>query len=194
MDIIRLSLFLGLIIHKLVWEILKVRNQHSDQSTHNKAATPPSLLKRLVKLGKSGVLIFLVIQTLFLNLLPILPQPATIRIIGLVIFLIGLTVAIMGRLQLGDNWANLEDYQVMAEQSLVTKGIYRLIRHPIYGGDILLLVGLELALNSWLVLGAIALLIVIFKQTTEEEKILLKAFPNYALYQKQTKRFIPFII
>ena len=66
---------------------------------------------------------------------------------GLILYTAGLAIAIIGRIELGKNWANIEDYQVLHEQKLVDKGMYRLIRHPIYSGDILLIFGLELALN-----------------------------------------------
>ena len=107
---------------------------------------------------KALVLAFVAFQTLFLDLLPIYERPHHFRIIGTGIYFVGLATAVIGRLQLGKNWLDLEDYQLLAGQSLVTHGIYRYIRHPIYTGDILLLVGLELALNSWLVLASCSVL------------------------------------
>ncbi len=97
-------------------------------------------------------------------------------------------------MQLGKNWANLEDYQVLSGQHLVQNGIYRYIRHPIYTGDVLLILGLELALNSWLVLLVIPLIIIVVRQTLEEERVLQKSFPEYAQYRKNSKMFIPFIV
>lgn len=188
MDLLRVFLFAGLVLHKVVWEILKTGNR-----TTIKPASP-ELLKRIVKYGKIGVLLFLIAQTLFLDLLPITNAPATLRGIGAAIFALGLAIAITGRAQLGKNWANLEDRQVISGQQLVQAGIYRYIRHPIYSGDMILLIGLELALNSWLVLGVIVLIVVVFRQATKEEAILARAFANYAEYQKHTKRFIPFIV
>jgi protein-S-isoprenylcysteine O-methyltransferase Ste14 len=190
MVIIRLILFLGLIFHKVVWEMLKKR----DGAPKTEKPAPKSPLKSAVKLGKASFLGFLLLQTLFLNLFPISNQPTILRIIGLTIYFIGLATAITGRLQLGKNWANLEDYQFLPKQSLVSKGIYRYIRHPIYTGDILLIVGLELTLNSWLVFMAILPLLVVFKQAVAEEALLAQVLPGYSTYCRQTKRFIPFII
>ena len=87
----------------------------------------------------------------------------------------------------------LEDYRVLPEQSIVNRGIYGYIRHPIYTGDILLLFGLELALNSWLVLGVPVLIIIIVRQALAEEEILSKSFSDYDAYRARTNRFIPFI-
>ena len=82
----------------------------------------------------------------------------------------------------------------MAKQSVTTNGIYRYIRHPIYTGDILLLIGLQLALNSWLVLGVLVIIPIVVKQVLLEEAILSKAFPHYRDYLLNTRRFIPFVL
>ena len=80
-------------------------------------------------------------QVLFLDLFPISEQPGSLKLVGLAIFLLGLFIAVIGRWRLGRNWVDLEDYQVSSGQSFVKSGIYRYIRHPIYSGDILLLLG-----------------------------------------------------
>lgn len=189
-EIYRLYLFLGMVIHKAVWEILKRRN-----GTHpTKKSEPQPAIKTVVKYIKIAFLFFLIVQTLFLPvILPIAASPFILRWIGIFTYTAGLVIAIIGRVQLGTNWANIEDYQVLSEQRLVKKGIYGLIRHPIYTGDLLLIFGLEMALNSWLVLLVIPLAFLIFKQAKSEEKILSSAFDGYAAYQQTTKMFVPFI-
>lgn len=191
MIVLRIVLFTGLVIHKLVWEILKVSNKNTSKKV---LTLPINGLKYLVKLGKTVVLLLLVVQTLFLNILPLSSDPARLRLIGTIIYFVGLLVAIVGRVQLGRNWANLEDYQVLPDQSLIQTGIYKYIRHPIYIGDVLLLLGLELALNSWLVLGVVVLFLYVIFQARKEENILANAFPDYADYRKKTKMFIPYIM
>ena len=78
--------------------------------------------------------------------------------------------------------------------AVVSSGIYRYIRHPIYTGDILLLLGLELCLNSWLVLGLALLVPAVAVQAIKEEQKLVDALPDYASYIRRTKRFIPFLV
>lgn len=189
MDILRIIFCLGLVSHKAVWELMKKEGVPGNRRTPS-----PSLLKRFFKYLKVVALAFLVVQTLFLDLFPLSNEPAAFRTVGLVIYLLGLGIAIAGRLQLGKNWANLEDYQVLRGQALVTSGIYRYIRHPIYTGDILLLIGLELALNSWLVIGIAIPLFVIIRQALAEEALLAQRLAGYEEYRKQTKRFVPFLI
>ena len=179
-----------MIFHKAVWEYLK-KGSPADTS---RSKSFQLNLKSLVKIFKSLVLLFLVVQTLFLSVFPILQNPLVLRVVGTLVYSLGLAVAVIGRFQLGRNWANLEDYQVIPDQQLVRDGIYRFIRHPIYTGDILLVLGLELALNSWLVLIVVPLVILVVRQTLAEEAILSRAFSGYEDYRQQTKMFIPFIV
>lgn len=187
---LRLALFLGLVFHKLLWEALKRRR--GAPRALRPASTGAAV--RPVKLLKGAVLVFLAVQTLFLDLFPIAGHPTPLRILGGVIYLAGLGTAVIGRLQLGKNWADLEDYRVLPDQSLVTRGIYAYIRHPIYAGDVLLLVGLQLALNSWLVLAVAGPLVVAIRQALAEEALLAETFPGYRAYCARTKRFVPFVV
>lgn len=190
MEGIRILLFVGLVVHKLVWEVLKRRSG----TAHSEKKSTPNVMVSVIKVIKMGVLGFLLIQTLFLDILPIAKDPFIIETVGVCFYVMGLATAILGRLHLGDNWIDLEEYQVVPEQDLVTRGIYRYIRHPIYAGDIFLIFGLQLALNSWLVLMVIPLFAMVFRQTSAEEVVLSRAFPNYKDYCQRTKRFVPFLI
>ena len=190
MEGIRVFLLVGLVVHKLVWEVLKRRSD----TAHSARKSTPNVMVSVVKVIKMGILVFLLIQTIFLELFPISSDPTLITMVGLGFYIVGLTTAILGRLHLGDNWVDLEEYQVVPEQDLVTRGIYRYIRHPIYAGDIFLIFGLQLALNSWLVLMVIPLFAIVFRQTSAEEVVLSRAFPNYKDYCQRTKRFVPFLI
>ena len=189
---LRIVLLLGMLIHKLVWELMKRREGAAPQK---RKQSYEFNIKSGIKLGKGLFLVFLIIQTIFIpDLLPITENLTGIRIIGLSIYLIGLLIAIIGRVQLGNNWVDLEDFTVLPEQKLVNNGIYKYIRHPIYIGDAMLVIGLELALNSWLVILGIGLLPVIYKQALDEEAILTKAFPEYRDYKQQTKMFVPYLV
>jgi protein-S-isoprenylcysteine O-methyltransferase Ste14 len=77
---------------------------------------------------------------------------------------------------------------------LVETGIYASVRHPIYGGLILLGVGWALFAASTLAL-ALALLLVPFfwLKSSVEERWLLERFPTYGDYRRRTRRFIAWI-
>ncbi len=190
MDGLRIVLFLGLVFHKGLWEILKRR----DGESRVRGDASKGRGRWVIKTTKAIILVFLILQTLFLNVFPISHDGTTLRIIGTAIFFLGLGTAVIGRIELGKNWADLEDYRVMSEQSLVTSGIYGYIRHPIYTGDILLLIGLEMALNSWLVLAVAIPLLFVVRQVLAEEALLSQRLPGYDAYCRQTKMFIPFVL
>jgi protein-S-isoprenylcysteine O-methyltransferase Ste14 len=188
--ILKIYLLAGLIFHKALWEILKRRQGGAE--TASETTTSPG--NRLVKLVKLMILAAIIAQTVLPDFLPISDEPLMLRLTGLCIFTLGLLTAISARVQLGNNWSDIEDGKIANEHAVVSQGIYGYIRHPIYTGDILLLLGLELCLNSWLVLGLVLLVPVVVVQTIKEEQKLVGALPEYADYIRRTKRFIPFVV
>jgi protein-S-isoprenylcysteine O-methyltransferase Ste14 len=188
--VIRVILLAGLVLHKVLWEVWKCRDAPAQP-----AAQPPlSTARRAVKTGKAAMLGFLVVQTACLNVLPMPGNPRLRRGAGLLLFLAGLGLAVAGRGQLGKSWSNIEDGQVLPGQVLVSEGVYRYVRHPIYAGDALLLFGLQLALNSWLALAMFGPLLIFARRAVAEEKILSQGIPGYADYMKRSRRFLPFVL
>jgi protein-S-isoprenylcysteine O-methyltransferase Ste14 len=78
-----------------------------------------------------------------------------LQAVGLVVFLSGLGLAIWARRYLGRNWGMPMTEKLDPE--LVTTGPYRRVRHPIYSGIILAMIGTAVAL-SWYWLLPVALL------------------------------------
>lgn len=194
---LRIYLLAGLVLHKTIWEALKRRRGSFKGSVETEQALLPSsgsIAVKLVKAVKVAILIGIAAQTLLPDVLPIMSAPFALRIVGCLIYTIGLLIAIFGRLALGENWSDIEAAQVLGGHKVVANGLYRLIRHPIYVGDLLLLLGLELSLNSWLVLGVVLLVPVVLLQAMREEEELANSLPGYAAYRAQTKRFIPFVV
>jgi protein-S-isoprenylcysteine O-methyltransferase Ste14 len=188
--VLRIFLFAGIALHKLIWEIWK-RKYPSRELIQQRARSP---LQRLLKLIKIALLIFFLVQTLFLDVLPIKNPPFSVRNLGVAFFILGLCMSIGARVNLGPNWQNVEDQQLTQKHMLVTNGIYRFVRHPIYAGDLLLVIGLQLALQSWLFLLGLMIALLIVRQAIAEEKLLLSKFPEYHEYCVRTKRFLPFLI
>ncbi len=190
MNLLRVYLLAGLIVHKIVWEILKWRRARSSSA----GRVAGSVRQMVVKAVKVGILLGIAVQTMLPDVLPIAQDPSTIRVIGAAIYTAGLLMAITSRLQLSDNWSDIEAAKVLRNQTVVSRGLYRYIRHPIYVGDLLLLVGLELSLNSWLLLAVGLMMPVVLLQAVREEKMLAEALPGYDSYRLRTKRFIPFVV
>jgi len=189
LDLLRLYLLVGLLLHKAVWEVMKRnRGVRADAKP-----APRSLQVTLVKAAKVGILLGILVQTMLPDILPLSSDPQGLRIAGAILYTAGLAIAIAGRVQLGDNWLDIETAGVKQRQTVVSRGIYRFIRHPIYAGDLLLLAGLELALNSWLILFVALLTPVVLRQAIREEQMLVSTLPGYNSYCRRTKRFIPYV-
>src|SRR5688572_13614755 len=132
--LVRVLLFAGLVIHKLIWEIWKRKYPSAV-----KPSGPSSAAKKIVKLGKIGFLLFLMVQALFLDILVIRNAPVLLSYMGIALFVLGFCISMLGRIGLKQNWSDLEDENVLPQQ-VVTQGIYGFIRHPIYVGDVLLVI------------------------------------------------------
>ena len=115
-------------------------------------------------------------------------------ILGILILSLGAIIGTLGRYQLrrfGHGVLSIQD-----EHQLITTGIYSFIRHPIYSGGILGIIGFYLAFQSFLLLIVLTLLyfIVLRHRLLFEEKMMIDEFgESYEEYMKQTKRLIPFI-
>ncbi|MBI4516677.1 MAG: isoprenylcysteine carboxylmethyltransferase family protein [Deltaproteobacteria bacterium] len=190
MLLLRLYLLAGMVVHKAVWEVLK-RRSHGPAA---RAAPPVSPWLLLVKSVKVAILLGLLAQTLLPEILPIATDATGLRVLGVLLYSVGLVTAIVARVQLGDNWSDIEAPQTLRQQRVIARGVYRYARHPIYAGDLLLLLGLELSLNSWLVLAVGLLIPVVVRQALREERMLAAALPGYQDYCAATKRFVPFLV
>ncbi|HVA96131.1 MAG TPA: isoprenylcysteine carboxylmethyltransferase family protein [Candidatus Acidoferrales bacterium] len=138
--------------------------------------------------------VVLLLQLLGLQILPLSGDPFLVQVIGFAIVVAGVSISFSARNTLGTNWTHAYEYQVKKGHSLVTSGIYAYIRHPIYTGLYLALIGGELVAQSYVALLFLLLFIGGHWQARQEETLLLKYFgSSYKSYMKRTKMFIPFL-
>jgi protein-S-isoprenylcysteine O-methyltransferase Ste14 len=85
--------------------------------------------------------------------------------------------------------------EIADSQKVISTGPYALVRHPMYAGAFVMLLGVSPALGSWWGLVAvIQLMLAIVVRLFDEEKFLVKNLPGYAEYQKKVKfKLVPFI-
>jgi protein-S-isoprenylcysteine O-methyltransferase Ste14 len=102
----------------------------------------------------------------------------------------GVIVAARGILDLGRNRTPLP--QPTARNELIERGVYRLVRHPIYSGLVLAAIGWGvLTMSGWAVVLALVLLVWLDLKSRREEAWLMERHPAYAAYRARTRRFVP---
>jgi protein-S-isoprenylcysteine O-methyltransferase Ste14 len=113
--------------------------------------------------------------------------------IGLALWIAGLGLAVWARLYIGRNWGMPMSQR--EDPDLVTTGPYRSIRHPIYSGIILAMIGTALATTLYgLIVVAILLGFFTFS-AVQEERFLAGEFPaTFPAYKARTKMLIPFVL
>jgi protein-S-isoprenylcysteine O-methyltransferase Ste14 len=112
---------------------------------------------------------------------------------GLAIFALGLGLAVWARIYIGRNWG-----MPMSEKDdpeLVTTGPYRTIRHPIYTGIILGMVGTAIAASVYWLIAVVLLGGYFLYSAVMEERFMARQFPDtYPPYRARTKMLIPFVV
>jgi protein-S-isoprenylcysteine O-methyltransferase Ste14 len=113
--------------------------------------------------------------------------------IGLALFFLGLALAIWARVYLGRNWGMPMSQK--ADPELVTTGPYHSIRHPIYSGIILAMIGTAIAVSLYWLAAVIFLGAYFLYSAIVEERSMARLFPDsYPEYKRSTKMLIPFIV
>jgi protein-S-isoprenylcysteine O-methyltransferase Ste14 len=111
---------------------------------------------------------------------------------GVMCFVIGLWLFYRSHADLGTNWSIT--LEIREEHRLITRGVYRWVRHPMSSALILYSVGQALVIPNWVAgpsnLVAFALLFAL--RVGPEERMMAQQFRDeYAAYTERTKRLIP---
>ncbi len=113
--------------------------------------------------------------------------------IGVIVCVAGVALAVWARANIGRNWGM--PMSLREGHELVTSGPYAYIRHPIYSGLLLAMLGSALAANPvWLVLFVVSLVYFVYGARVEERHM-TQQFPDaYPAYRRRTKMLIPFVL
>jgi protein-S-isoprenylcysteine O-methyltransferase Ste14 len=120
------------------------------------------------------------------------PFPHACPVAGGVLMFVGGGLLVAGLLRLGPGLTPLPYPKDGAE--LIQTGPYALVRHPMYGGGVVLGLGWALSVQSWLTLAYVAVLFVFLDVKSRcEERWLAERFPAYTAYQRRVRKLIPFL-
>jgi len=114
-----------------------------------------------------------------------------IIMLGTLAIVSGCIMNIMGRFNLGSNWAN--HIKIYDEHTLVQKGMYKVVRHPLYASIMLMFYGACLVYRNLLCFFAVTFIFIPFMyyRAKQEETLLIQIFPEYKDYKKRTGMFFP---
>jgi protein-S-isoprenylcysteine O-methyltransferase Ste14 len=171
------------------------------------AKNDPKLLERRVSAGamaekeRSQKIIQFVAQIAFILvfLVPAIDHrfswflvPAYVSIIGDLLVVIGLLIVFF---VFKENTFTSAIIEVNTKQKVISTGPYAMVRHPMYIGAIIMLLGVPLALGSlWGELAVILISLVIIWRLIDEEKYLEKNLLGYKEYKNKVKyRLVPYI-
>ncbi|WP_118975753.1 methyltransferase family protein [Taibaiella koreensis] len=116
--------------------------------------------------------------------------PKYLYIIGDAVVLVGFYIVFK---TFAVNTFTAANIQVAKAQTVITTGPYAIVRHPMYSGALLLLLGTPVALNSWwALLSVLPMFVVIIARLMDEERFLKKNLSGYTDYCLKVKwRLLP---
>jgi protein-S-isoprenylcysteine O-methyltransferase Ste14 len=123
-----------------------------------------------------------------------MPAWDTFFAIGMTLIVIGLVIRILSILTLKRYFtysvAKVEDH------SLIETGLYKIIRHPGYLGQLAIFLGISISLSNWVSILAMMIPVTIgyfYRMKVEERFMLEQLGEPYLNYQERTKKIIPMI-
>jgi len=146
--------------------------------------------------GVVWVAIWIFVMNIFLpDLLAerVIPDSIGFTLAGILVTLAGIAFAVWARIHLGKNWSGMP--AIREQHTLTRTGPYRYVRHPIYSGITLGLLGTAIGLGYVVVFSCVILIFFLFViKSRTEEKFLEEEFgEEYARYRREVKALIPYV-
>ena len=171
-----------------------IRKIYTAPCRHIKAVKKQKSTLDIVLVSLSGVGLALPLVYLFTPWLDFANYnlPTWMSWIGTVVFAGAIVLLWRSHVDLGRNWS--VTLQILPEHTLVTHGVYRYIRHPMYAAHLLWAIGQGLLLSNWLA-GWILLVtfvpLYLFRAPKEEQLLLDQFGDDYRHYMARTGGIIP---
>lgn len=156
-----------------------------------------TLFSRMSHYGPLAVAVYLFVAPD--SLVPILNArfaPLSLEVVqlGAALTVIGVAFAVWARLRLAGNWSS--DVTLKRDHELIVDGPYAFVRHPIYTGVLLALVGTGLAIGEWRAVVAVVIAgVAWWRKLTIEEVVMRRQFGDaYVRHAARTRALIPFVL
>ena len=118
---------------------------------------------------------------------------ALMAAIGIVLVALGLALAICARIRLGRNWGMPMTQR--EDPELITGGPYAYVRHPIYSGIIVAMVGSTIGNSIVWALPLVLFGAYFIYSARREEEVMCRQFPqSYPAYMRRTHMLVPYVL
>jgi protein-S-isoprenylcysteine O-methyltransferase Ste14 len=171
------------------------------------AIRDPKLLERRMRVGPRAekepaqkiIMVFATLGFIVMLVFPALDHrfgwsavPGSVSMLGDTLIALGFLFTFF---VLRENTYSASTIQIAEGQTVISTGPYALVRHPMYAGALVMLIGIPLALGSWWGLFALPLILpVLIWRLIDEERFLRENLSGYADYQTKVKyRLVPFV-
>lgn len=121
-------------------------------------------------------------------------QPAWAVVVGAATMAAGLWLFYRSHKDLGRNWSI--SLEIRAEHALVTGGVYRRLRHPMYTSFLAIALAQAFLVPNWVggLAGLVGFAALYLPRVGKEERMMVETFgEDYARYMQRTKRLVPFL-
>ncbi len=181
---------LALIILALAWSMLGIYWATSGKSASSSGEFPFYRLLRLTVLAITFSLLFWPATAIGLLGARFIPSIPIVAVCGFAAALLGMGIAVWARISLGRFWS--DKVVLQSNHQLIRSGPYARMRHPIYSGVLLGVLGTAVVQGEWRGLLAFAILFVNYQiKARREESLLAKEFSGFAQHARATGFFFP---
>lgn len=166
-------------------ELLERRKNVGPAAERNMAQ---KIIISLSFLGLIGVMVFSALDHRF----GWSPVPAFVSLIGDALVVLGLYIDLLVFKENSYGGSNIQTFE---GQKVISTGLYALVRHPMYLGVLVMVIGIPLALDSAWGLAILALTMpVLIWRILDEEQLLKHELPGYREYTQQVRyRLVPYV-
>ena len=114
--------------------------------------------------------------------------------LGAALTFAGFAFAIWARVWIAGNWSS--NVTLKRDHELIVEGPYAFVRHPIYTGILLALIGTALAIGEWrAALGVVIACAAYWRKLKIEEAVMRRQFGEaYAQYAERVPALVPFVL
>jgi protein-S-isoprenylcysteine O-methyltransferase Ste14 len=182
MHVVEFAIFAGWIAFWIYWLAASVGVKTGQSRSTRFAAVRVGIL----------LIVILLLRTRALKWHAIATSNPWLQGIGVAIFVLGLLLAIWARRYLGRNWGMPMTQK--DDPELVTTGPYHSVRHPIYSGILLAMIGTTIAVSLYWLVAVLIMGAYFVYSAFMEERYMAGRFPeSYPEYRRSTKMLVPFL-